>query len=102
MGSLKRCRQAYIVSSFEIKGVPYYDVLPTEPIERPRQTLLPMSLVGDWVREYIDEFNSKVEAPKKAMTIDVLTIILIYFMGVEIGKRGCASKDFFSGNSGFF
>jgi hypothetical protein len=55
--------------SFEIKGVPYYDILPTEPIERPRQTLLPMSLVGDWVREYVDEFNSKVEDPKKAKKI---------------------------------
>lgn len=55
--------------SFEIRGVPYYDVLPTEPTEKPRQTLLPMSLVGDWVREYVDEFNSKVEDPKKIKKI---------------------------------
>jgi 8-oxo-dGTP pyrophosphatase MutT (NUDIX family) len=47
-----------------IGDVSYYDRLPSEPTERSRHTLLPMSLVGDWVRDFVDDWNSKNDKKK--------------------------------------
>lgn len=44
--------------AFRIGDVEYFDRLPSEPTERPRQTLLPMSEIGDWARDYIEVWNS--------------------------------------------
>lgn len=44
---------APVEPAFTIGEVAYYDALPSEPKENPRQTLLPMSLIGQWVNDYI-------------------------------------------------
>ena len=54
----------YVEPAFEVKGVPYYDVLPVEPTERRRHTLLPMSLIGDWVQNFVEDWNLKNEKKK--------------------------------------
>lgn len=49
---------------YKIGDVSYYDRLPSEPTERSRHTLLPMSLVGDWVRDFVEDWNSKNDKKK--------------------------------------
>ena len=53
-----------IEPNFKIGEVSYYDVLPSEPIERPRQTLLPVTLIKDWINDFIDNHNSENEKKK--------------------------------------
>lgn len=52
---------------YEIKGVKYYDSLPPEPAEKPRQTLLPMTLVGDWVCDFVKNWNRQHPDKKKSI-----------------------------------
>lgn len=51
----------------KIGDVAYFDRLPSTPVEKPRQTLLPMSLIGDWARKYITFWNK--EHPDKPKSI---------------------------------
>ncbi len=48
---------ATVESAFTIGEVSYYDALPSEPSERPRQTLMPMSEIGAWARSYVEVWN---------------------------------------------
>lgn len=47
-----------------IGDVSYYDELPSEPTERSRHTLLPMSLVGEWVEDFVIDWNLHNEKKK--------------------------------------
>lgn len=53
--------------AFKVGDVEYFDRLPSEPAERPRQTLLPMSEVRDWAEGYIEAWNA--EHPDKPKSI---------------------------------
>jgi len=61
---LKNEEVVVVEPDFEIGGVSYYDHLPSEPIERPRQTLLPVSLIKDWINGFIEDYNAKNEKKK--------------------------------------
>ena len=50
--------------AYKIGDVSYFDKLPPPPTERARHTLLPMNVVGDWVRDFVDDWNSKNDKKK--------------------------------------
>lgn len=57
----------HVEPAFRVGDVEYYDSLPSEPAEKPRQTLLPMSLIRDWADDYIEIWNAEHPDKKKSI-----------------------------------
>lgn len=50
---------------YKAGDVEYYDQVPPVPTEIPRHTLLPMSEIGDWVKDYVEVYNEDPNNKKK-------------------------------------